>query len=284
MTMQAQQNARQIALRHASLCIADGVAEFTHQRPAARNALSLELRQDYRDMLDLVAADRAIRALVLTGSGGSFCAGGDLKSAREMFAGGDAAARAPEAVRRRMQDIHQWLPRLRDLEIPVIAAVDGAAAGAGFSLALAADFVLASERAYFSMSFAKIGLLPDMGALYALPRVVGMSAAKELMFTGRRLEAIDAKRLGIVHAIHPTGTLAEAARRFAQRFVPAPPEALALAKRALNRSFESSYDAVLELEAQGQALASAVPYYAQAVDAFLHGRPARFDWDRDGQG
>ncbi len=95
---------------------------------------------------------------------------------------------------------------------------------------------------------------------------------------------MDAKRLGIVHAIHPNETLAEEARRFARRFLAAPPEALALTKRALNRSFESTYETVLDLESQGQALASAVPYYAQAVDAFLHGRPGRFDWDRDGQG
>ena len=273
--------AQQIPLRHAQLCIADGVAEFIHQRPASRNALSLEMRQDYHDMLDHVEADRDIRALILTGSGGSFCAGGDLKSIRGIFSSADPAARAPDAMRRRLQDIHKWLRRLRDLEIPVIAAVDGPAAGAGFSLALAADFVLASERASFSMSFAKVGLLPDMGSLYALPRAVGMMLAKELMFTGRRLEVIDAKRCGIVHAIHPADHLAEEARRFARRFVAAPQESLALMKRALNRSFESSYDTLLELECQAQALASAVPYYAEAVDAFLNGKPARFDWDRE---
>lgn len=279
MTMQA----RQIPLRHSHLSIADGVAEFTHQRPASRNALTLEMRQDYHDMLDCVEGDRSIRALILTGSGGSFCAGGDLKSIQGIFSNPDASARAPEAMRRRLQDIHKWLRRLRDLEIPVIAAVDGPAAGAGFSLALAADFVLASERASFCMSFAKVGLLPDLGSLYALPRAVGMMLAKELMFTGRRLEVIDAKRRGIVHAIHPTDRLGEEARRFARRFVAAPQEALALMKRALNRTFESSYDTLLDLECQAQALASAVPYYAEAVDAFLNGKPARFDWDRDSE-
>ncbi|MCY1225568.1 1,2-epoxyphenylacetyl-CoA isomerase [compost metagenome] len=274
---------QQIPLRHSHLCIADGVAEFTHQRPASRNALTLEMRQDYHDMLDCVESDRSIRALILTGSGGSFCAGGDLKSIQGIFSSPDPSARAPEAMRRRLQDIHKWLRRLRDLEIPVIAAVDGPAAGAGFSLALAADFVLASERASFCMSFAKVGLLPDMGALYALPRAVGMMLAKELMFTGRRLEVSDARRCGIVHAIHPAEYLGEEARRFARRFVAAPQEALALMKRALNRTFESSYDTLLDLECQAQALASAVPYYAEAVDAFLHGKPARFDWDREAQ-
>lgn len=272
--------AQQLPLRHSHLSIADGVAEFTHQRPASRNALSPEMRQDYHDMLDRAEADRSIRALILTGSGGSFCSGGDLKAIQDIFSGPDPSARRPEMMRRRLQDIHKWLRRLRDLEIPVIAAVDGAAAGAGFSLALAADFVLASERAWFCMSFAKVGLLPDMGSLYALPRVVGMTLAKELMFTGRRLEVADARRCGIVHAIHPTDTLPEQARRFARRFAAAPQEALALTKRALNRSFESPYDTLLDLECQAQALASAVPYYAEAVDGFLNGKPARFDWDR----
>ncbi|QQX82808.1 enoyl-CoA hydratase/isomerase family protein [Cupriavidus necator] len=271
---------RQIPLRHAMLAISDGIAEFTHQRPDVRNALSLALRQDYADMLEAVETDRSIRALILTGSGGSFCAGGDLKSVQSLFDDPSAAASAPDAMRRRMQDIHAWLRRLRDLEIPVIAAVDGPAAGAGFSLALAADFVLASERASFSMAFVRVGLLPDMGALYALPRAVGLTLAKELMFTGRRMDVKEARDRGIVHEIHPAEALADAARRFAARFREAPREGLALAKRALNGSFETSYETMLALEAQGQALASSAPYYREAVGTFLRGEPPRFDWDR----
>ncbi|MGO4328128.1 enoyl-CoA hydratase/isomerase family protein [Cupriavidus sp. 2TAF22] len=169
-----------IRLRDAQLLIEDGVAEFSHQRPAARNALSLDLRADYADMIARIEGDRSVRALILTGSGGSFCAGGDLKSLQEVRASTDAEARSPDAMRRRVQSAHQWMQRLRNLEIPVIAAVDGAAAGAGFSLALAADFMLASSRAFFCMSFAKVGLVPDLGAFYLLPRAVGMSVAKEL--------------------------------------------------------------------------------------------------------
>ncbi len=181
---------------------------------------------------------------------------------------------------RRVRTSHQWLRRVRSLDIPVIAAVDGAAAGAGFSLALVSDFVLASERAFFSMSFAKIGLVPDMGALYELPRLVGTSLAKELMFTARRLSAAEAKVAGIVHAIYPPDSLAEEARKFARRFVCAPPAAIAMTKRLLNRSFETSYETMLELESQAQGVAAATAFHANAIAAFVGGQPAPFDWER----
>ncbi|MBN3853721.1 enoyl-CoA hydratase/isomerase family protein [Paraburkholderia sp. Ac-20340] len=265
-------------LRHATLNIEDGIAEFTHQRPEARNALSMELRDDYADLLDTVERDRSIRVLIVTGSGGSFCAGGDLKSmtgARERPETG-----APEAIRRRVLQAHGWMQRLRNLELPVIAAVDGAAVGAGFSLALAADFVLASSRAFFCMSFAKVGLVPDLGAAWLLPRVIGMSAAKELVLTARKLGAEEAQQLGIVHAIHAPETLADDARAFAQRFVAAPREALGLGKRLLNQSFETPYASLAELECAAQAVASSVPFHAQAIEAFLEGRPPLYDWER----
>lgn len=264
-------------LRNTTLSIRDGIAEFTHQRPEIRNALTPELKNDYVDMLDIVEDDRSIRALILTGSGGSFCAGGDLKSLQAMR---DDPADQPDAMRRRVKGGQSWLRRLRDLEVPVVAAVDGPAAGAGFSIALTADFVLASERASFSMVFVKIGLVPDMGAMYSLPRTVGMSMAKELMMTGRRVGAAEAHKLGIVHAIHPADSLAEDARRFAARFVDGPREALALTKSALNGTFEAPYDTLLAVEAHAQAVAASAPYYGDAVQAFLRGEPAKFDWDR----
>jgi enoyl-CoA hydratase/carnithine racemase len=267
-----------IQFRHASLSIEDGVAEFTHQRPEARNALSLQLRTDYMEMLDAIEADRSVRALIVTGSGGSFCAGGDLKSMTEARERPETGS--PHAIRRRVMDAHVWMHRLRNLEVPVIAAVDGAAVGAGFSLALAADFVLASSRSYFCMSFAKVGLVPDLGAAYFLPRVIGMAAAKELVLTGRKLGVEEAKQLGIVHTIHSPATLADDARSFARRFVVGPREALGLGKRLLNQSFESSYVPLAELESAAQAVASSVSWHSEAVSAFLEGKPALYDWDR----
>jgi len=269
-----------IPLRHAQLSIEEGIARFMHQRPATRNALSLELRADYADMLDRVESDPGIRALVLIGSGGSFCAGGDLKAMKERQAGPDPDARSAFAMRRRILDGHAWVERLRSLEMPVVAAVDGPAVGAGFSITLAADFILASSRAVFCMSFAKVGLVPDLGAFYFLPRAIGMPLAKELVFTARRVSAAEGKQLGFVHSIHAPQTLEAEAMQFAGRFTSGPREAMGMTKRLMNRSFETPYATLAELEAQAQAVASTTRFHDGAVSAFLRGEPAAFDWDR----
>ncbi|MGE8065259.1 enoyl-CoA hydratase/isomerase family protein [Pseudomonas sp. NPDC089569] len=266
--------------RESKLCINDGIAEFSHQVPASRNALSLDLRQEYVQMLDRVQADRSIRVLIITGSGGSFCAGGDLKSMNQRRHSPDPQVRSCDAVRRRLQAVHVWMERLRNLEIPVIAAVDGPAYGAGFAIALAADFVLASTRATFCMSFAKVGLIPDAGSLYSLPRAVGLSMAKELMYTARRVGVEEARRLGIVHAVHAPEELASQAHRFARRFLQAPREALGMAKGLLNKSYETPYATLAELECYAQGTATTLPYHDEAVDAFLRAEPSLYDWDR----
>jgi 2-(1,2-epoxy-1,2-dihydrophenyl)acetyl-CoA isomerase len=269
-----------IQLRDARLSIDDGIAEFTHQRPERRNPLSMDLRQDYIDMLDRVESDLKVRALVITGEGGAFCAGGDLKSLSERFDSSDPAVNSPDAMRRRIMAGHAWFERLRNLEKPVIAAVDGPAAGAGMSIAMAADFVLASTRAVFSMSFVKVGLLPDMAAFYTLPRLVGMAKAKELMLTARRVNAEEALRLGLVHSLYDPADLPAQARRFAGRFKGASAQALGQTKRLLHKSFETPYATMMELEANGQAVASATPEHVEAVRRFLKGEPSAFDWDR----
>jgi enoyl-CoA hydratase/carnithine racemase len=269
-----------IRLRDAQLSIDDGVARFSHERADARNALSANLHDDYRDMLDHVQSDRSIRALVVTGSGGSFCAGGDLKAIQERHAGGDPEARSAAAMRRRIQSGHAWLERLHSLEIPVIAAVDGPAVGAGFSIALAADFILASTRAVFCMSFAKVGLVPDLGAFYFLPRAVGMPMARELALTARRVSANEGKQLGFVHAVHEPEALPAEALRFARRFLAGPREAMGLTKSLMNKSFETPYATLAELEGHAQAVASTTAYHGAAVAGFSRGEPAAYDWDR----
>ncbi len=272
-----------IQLRESQLSINNGVAEFSHQNPSSRNALSKNLQNDYSDMLDRVQADRSIRVLIITGSGGSFCAGGDLKSIKENHTNTDPELNSPDARRRRMQSVHVWIERLRGLEMPVIAAVDGPAYGAGFAIALAADFVLASTRASFCMSFAKVGLIPDSGALYMLPRAIGMTMAKELMFTARRVNVVEAQQMGLVHAVHEPTALYEEAMRFARRFVTAPREVIALTKNLLNKSFETPYSTLAELECHAQAVASTTRYHGEAVASFLRGEPAAFDWDRQSE-
>lgn len=269
-----------LPLRRSQLVVREGVAVFSHQHPASRNALGVPLRRDYRDMLDWLDTRRDIVALVLTGSQGSFCSGADLKPAEDDATADVSGQREPTDVHALMLNFHEWFGRLRDLEMPVIAAVDGPAAGAGFSLALAADFVLASPRATFCMSFGRIGLIPDLAALHQLPRIVGLSVAKELVMTARNMGAEEAKRLGIVHAIHDADDLVEEAWRFAGRFRDASRDATGIAKTLLNRSFETPYRDFTELEAAGQARAAATAYFAQAVAAFVSGKPRRFDWDR----
>jgi 2-(1,2-epoxy-1,2-dihydrophenyl)acetyl-CoA isomerase len=269
-----------IALRESQLTIRDGVAEFVHQRPERRNPLSMDLRSDYAELVDRLEDDRGVRSLVITGTGGAFCAGGDLKSLGERLHSPDATARSPDAMSKRVLAAHGWFERLRNLPIPVIAAVDGPAVGAGMSLALAADVVLASTRAQFAMSFVRIGLVPDMAALYLLPRLVGLAVAKELVLTGRSVGPEEALSLGIVRAIHAPDALGQAAWQFARRFDAASAHALAQGKRLLNLSFETPYATMRDLEASAQAIAAATPEHAEALQRFLAGQPPQFDWDR----
>lgn len=270
-----------IRLRHTELRLDDGFAEFSHQRPEQRNALSAEMRQDYVEMLDRVENDPAIRALIVTGSGGSFCAGGDLKAIKARRANPDPQNSPALAMRDNLLDAHVWLTRLRNLDMPVIAAVDGAAYGAGASLALAADFVMASERAGFCMSFHKIGMIPDMGALYALPRLIGVAMAKDLFLTARRVGAEEAKQLGLVHSIFSADSLLAESRRFAARFKHGSRDTTGATKRLLNLSFETPYATLAQMEADTQAVQTCSSYHAEAITRFLCGEPSLFDWDRD---
>ncbi len=269
-----------IELGESQLRIDGPVAEFSHQRPGSRNAMSMVLRQDYADMLDRVIRDREIRALILTGSGGSFCAGGDIKGMNERRQNPDPEFNSPDSTRRRLRDSHRWLTPLRELDLPVIAAVDGAAYGAGFGLALQADFVLASTRAAFCMSFARVGAVPDYGALYTLPRIVGLAKAKDIMLTARRIDAEEALGLGIVHAVHAPEALLAEAHAFARKLCDGPREAAAMTKDMLNKSFETDYATMCSLEAYAQGVAMCAPYHTQAVTQFASGQPALYDWDR----
>lgn len=251
------------------------IAVFEHMRPAARNALSMHLRSDYADMLDLVE-EHGARALVLTGSGGSFCAGGDVKTMHERQALGTQTS----GVRKRLLDMHQWLQRLRDLEIPVIAAVDGPAWGGGFAIALCADFVLATPQASFCMAFLRVGALPDMGVLHLLPRAIGLQKAKELLMTGRRVDVPEAERLGIVLSTHEPDVLLQEAKRYAERFLGASRVALGMTKRLANKAYETDPATMAELEAVAQVVCLSEPEHAEAIARFSRKESIQYDWDR----
>lgn len=251
--------------------VRDQVATLTMNNPAKRNAMDMALREQLADAVRKVRRDPDIRAVVLTGAGGHFCSGGDLRNIAS--AGLDNAG-----WRQRLLNLHEWLRELLTLDRPVIAAVDGAAAGAGFSLALAADFILATPRARFCMSFLKVGLVPDVGAFYTLPRVVGVQRAKELMLSARDVEADEALRLGLVMELHPPEQLMARAQALAASFTGASPVAVSLIKRTLEQAAGGGLNELLHAEANAQALATGTEQHRQAVQRFLDKQPPTFQW------
>jgi enoyl-CoA hydratase/carnithine racemase len=253
--------------------VEDGVATLTLNRPAQKNALDMVMRAELSEVMNAARRDRGIHALVLAGAGGAFCAGGDIRGMRN----GDGSA---EEGRNRMLDLHLWVEDLVNFDRPVIAAVDGPAYGAGFGLALAADFVLATPRARFCLSFMKLGLIPDCGVFYTLPRIVGVQRAKELAFSAREIGADEARQLGIVFEIHDPETIGERARRMALSFNNASLTALSITKRAFNASLGSSLGTLLEMEAAGQGVARSSAYHRNAASAFIAKQPPPFTWPK----
>jgi 2-(1,2-epoxy-1,2-dihydrophenyl)acetyl-CoA isomerase len=257
--------------------VSEGVATLTLNRPAQKNALDLVMRGEIGEVVAAIRRDRGIRALIIAGAGGAFCAGGDI---RTMDTGGKA-----EDARNRMADLHLWLEDLLNLDRPVIAAVDGPAYGAGFGLALAADFILATPRARFCLSFLRLGVVPDCGVMYTLPRVVGLQRAKELAFSTREIDADEARQMGIVFEVHTPEQIGQRAFQLALSFTQASPTALSVTKRALNASLHSSLATMLELEANGQAIARSTAYHRDAIARFVGKQPPLFEWPKaDNQG
>ncbi|NKB49888.1 MAG: enoyl-CoA hydratase/isomerase family protein [Alphaproteobacteria bacterium] len=256
----------------------DGVALVTINRPEARNALDDAVRRDLDRALTRIEQDAGdtVHAAVLTGAGGAFCAGGDLNALKE------SSGKPASHTRQRLRDSHRLLTRWVNLDVPTIAAVEGAAAGAGFSLALACDFVISSPRARFILSFGRIGLVPDWGALYLLPRIVGLQKAKELAFSARILEPQEAHSLGIVYEIAEDGDAVSQAVALANRFRNASTLAIGMTKSMLNQSFERDLATSLDLEASVQAIANNSDYHRDAVARFLDKQPSLFDWEKQG--
>lgn len=262
------------AEKHILFEVSDEIATVTLNRPEARNALSEPMRVQLGEVLAEVSAraGKDVKAMILTGAGGAFCAGGDVKSMGERD-------RSPAAGRTRLRNSHEVMYALMNVEVPVISLVDGAAAGAGANIALAADFVLATPRGFFLQAFGRIGLVPDWGGFFILPRIVGLQKAKELVFTARRVYAEEAKGLGMVYDVVPQENAMESARALAGRFRGASTTAIGIAKNILNQSYNLDHRALLELEAFGQGVCHTTEYHAEAVRRFRDKEPALFDWD-----
>jgi 2-(1,2-epoxy-1,2-dihydrophenyl)acetyl-CoA isomerase len=248
--------------------VADEIATITLERPDALNALTGPMLADLLAAFHRVGRDRAIRAVILTGAGRAFCAGQDLKERL-----------APDApplavvVRERYNPI---IAAMRALDQPIVGAVNGVAAGAGASLAFACDVRVAAETASFALAFGRIGLVPDSGATWFLPRLIGPAKAAELALTGATLSAADAERFGLVAKVVPPEALADAARDIAGRLAALAPLALAQTKRALERSWSLDLDAALEEEAWRQGIAGGTADHAEGIAAFVEKRTPRF--------
>jgi enoyl-CoA hydratase/carnithine racemase len=244
-----------------------GIATLILNRPDKRNAMSDAMRSQFIEALEHVAADKAIRALVLTGAGKGFCAGGDI-------AGMERRMNAPAGEIafngwHRQQRVHHTQALLHTMPKPVIAAVNGAASGLGADTALACDFIIASEWASFSWSYIHRGIVPDGGGMYFLPRRVGLPKAKELIFTGRKVDADEALSLGIVDRKVSAETLVADAQAWAAELSQGSATALALGKTILNQSFELSAQQVFAQGSQAQGICYTSTEHRESVMAFL---------------
>jgi enoyl-CoA hydratase/carnithine racemase len=241
------------------------IATITLNRPEARNALDITMRQELLGALEEIERDTAARVLVLTGAGGHFCAGGDVKAMRE---------RRTTAVqaRERVSMLNRFIVRFVAFPLPTIAMVEGFAVGAGCNLALCCDLVVASEGAKFGEVFARIGLVPDGGGTYLLSRLVGLARAKELIFTADIIDAAEALRLGMINRVGPAAELPAATRALAEKIAAGPPLALRMAKDLVNRAASSDLETALNLEAFAQGMASTSDDHQEGVAAFFEKR------------
>ncbi len=263
----AQRKSAPMTFTHIDLTVSEAVATLTLNRPDKRNAMNDTMRSELIQALERVAADDAIKALVLTGAGKGFCAGGDIAGmqGRLNAPAGEAAFKGWQ----RQLRVHHAQALLHSLPKPVIAAVNGAAAGLGADTAIACDFVIASPAAQFSWSYIHRGLIPDGGGMYFLPRRVGLAKAKDLMFTGRRVDLAEAITLGIVDRQSTAERLLADAQAWAQELSQGSATALALTKTIMNQSFELSAHDVFAQGSQAQGICYTSTEHRDSVTAFL---------------
>jgi 2-(1,2-epoxy-1,2-dihydrophenyl)acetyl-CoA isomerase len=252
--------------------VQDRIATLTLNRPERLNALGDTLREDLHDAVLKAAADGEVRVIVITGAGRGFCSGGDVKNMKERETSGETAAPADQAFPMRDRTILA----MREAPKPVIAAVNGAAAGAGMNLALACDLRIASTTARFSQAFVKRGLTPDWGGSWFLPRIVGTAKAAELIFTGDSIDAAEALRLGIVNAVVAPEALMAETHALAGRIASGPPVAIQLAKRAIYHNQDVDLRGGLEFESFAQGICRQTEDSKEGVRAFMEKRPPVF--------
>ena len=250
-----------------------GLVVLTLNRPGSYNAVDGPMMQALLDALVECDEDESVRAVLLTGSGRAFCAGGDLKAMRAE----DAAGRSVGVFLKRLTvPVHGAIATMARMEKPVIAAVNGVAGGAGFSFALACDLVLAAESAVFTMAYTKAGLAPDGGSSFFLPRVVGPKRAYDLMVNNAVLTAQEARDLGIVNEVYRDASFMAEARSYAERLAAGPTRAFGAAKRLLASSPDASLEGQMEHERRAIAACAGTEDFEEGVAAFVDKRAAAF--------
>ncbi len=249
----------------------DGVRTLTLNRPEAFNALTVEAAAVLADRLEEAAADPGARAVVITGAGPAFSAGGDIAFLQGL------PTMAPARLREIVYGTFQRVPRaIRGMQKPVVAAVNGAAVGAGCEIAVACDFRIASEKARFGEVWINIGCVPALGGMFLLPRMVGLVKATELVLTGEVIDAKEALRIGLVNKVVMPPDLACAAEELARRLAHGPAVAIAAAKTALNRGLESTLWAEMDATLEEQLRCFGTRDFAEGVRALVERRPPRF--------
>lgn len=256
-----------------TLQVRDAIATLTFNRPDKRNAMSDDMRTEFIDALERIAADTSIKALVLTGAGKGFCAGGDISGMQKRM--NAPAGEVGFNGWHRQQRVHRTQALLHTMPKPVIAAVNGAASGLGADTALACDFIIASEWASFSWSYIHRGIVPDGGGMYFLPRRVGLPKAKDLIFTGRVIKVDEALQLGIVDRKTSADNLLAEAQAWAVELGKGSATALALTKTILNQSFELSAHQVFAQGSQAQGICYTSTAHRESVMAFLEKSAAK---------
>ena len=250
----------------------DAIAVITLNRPAALNALTVAMGHEFRSAMN-EARESGARAIVLTGAGRAFCAGGDLREMREMA---EKDGRPQAFFDEPLKLIHGCIRLIRETPLPVIAAVNGMATGGGCNFALACDLVIAAEGAQFNQAFVKVGLTPDCGGTFILPRLVGWKRATELLMTGDMIDARRAAEMGMINAVVADGELMTEALKLASRLASAPTAALARIKSLLEQSATNDYNAQLDLEHQAQIESGQTKDFSEGVAAFIEKRPPKF--------
>lgn len=250
------------------MLIEEGIALATLNKPDKLNAMDDDIKAGLMSVIEQIREDPEVKVLVITGSGRAFSAGGDINSLAQV----NTAVKGRERIKK----LHRLVLGLVNLEKPVIAAVNGYAVGAGCNLALAADIIYASDKARFSEIFANIGLIPDAGGLYFLPRLVGLAKAKELVFTARMVEAEEAERIGLINKVVPADRLMEETMELARKLAAGPGKALGLAKALLNQSTSWDLPTLLEGEALAQGICMQTADFREGLDAFLKKRKPQF--------